>query len=70
MRISARNQLAATVESIHAGDVMTEIVARLDGGECIVSAITSDSAKRLGLAAGKKITVIIKSTEVMVGVND
>lgn len=70
MRISARNQLDATVESIHAGDVMTEVVAKLKGGECIVSAITSDSAKKLGLAPGKAIKVIIKSTEVIVGVDD
>jgi molybdate transport system regulatory protein len=70
MKISARNQLDATIESIHVGDVMTEVVAKLKGGECIVSAITSDSAKRLGLAPGKSIVVIIKSTEVIVGVND
>jgi molybdopterin-binding protein len=70
MRISARNQLDATVESVHVGDVMTEVVAKLRGGDRIVSAITSDSAKKLGLAPGKAITVIVKSTEVIIGVND
>jgi molybdopterin-binding protein len=70
MRISARSQLEATIESIHVGDVMTEVVARLKGGECVVSAITSDSARKLGLAAGKAVTVIVKSTEVMLGVSD
>ena len=70
MRISARNQLDATIESINVGDVMAEVVAKLKGGECIVSAITADSARKLGLAPGKAITVIIKSTEVIVGVND
>jgi molybdate transport system regulatory protein len=70
MKISARNQLDATIESVNVGDVMTEVVARLKGGDCIVSAITSDSAKKLGLAPGKPIVVIVKSTEVIVGVND
>jgi molybdate transport system regulatory protein len=70
MRISARNQLKGTVESVHAGEVMAEVVVRLSGGEQIVSAITAESAKRLGLAPGKKVSAIIKSTEVIIGVED
>jgi molybdopterin-binding protein len=70
MRISARNQLAGTVESIHVGDVMAEIVVGLKGGDRVVSAITADSARRLGLAPGKPVTVIVKSTEVILGVED
>ena len=70
MKISARNQLEGTVESINAGQVMTEVVTRLKGGQCIVSVITSDSAKALDLAPGKPITLIVKSTEVMVGAGD
>ncbi len=70
MRISARNQLAGTVESIHVGDVMAEIVVGLKGGDRVVSAITAESARRLGLAPGKSVTVIVKSTEVILGVED
>lgn len=70
MRISARNQLDATVESVHFGEVMAEVVVRLAGGQHVVSAITADSARGLGLAPGKHVTVIVKSTEVMLGVND
>ena len=70
MRISARNQLAGTVESVHMGDVMAEVVVGLKGGDRVVSAITADSAKRLGLAPGKPVTVIVKSTEVILGVED
>ncbi len=70
MRISARNQLAGTVESIHVGDVMAEIVVGLKGGDRVVSAITAESARRLGLAPGKPVTVIVKSTEVILGVED
>ncbi len=70
MRISARNQLSGSVESIHLGDVMAEVVVTLKGGDRVVSAITAESAKRLGLAPGKQVTVIVKSTEVILGVDD
>lgn len=70
MKISARNQLPGTVESVNADSVMAEVVVRLSGGETIVSAITANSAKRLGLAPGKAVTVLVKSTEVMLGVAD
>jgi molybdopterin-binding protein len=70
MRISARNQLDGTVESLHLGAVMAEVVVRIASGERIVSAITGESAKALGLAPGKRVKAIIKSTEVMIGVED
>jgi molybdopterin-binding protein len=70
MRISARNQLQGTVESIKTDDIMAEVVVRLRGGNTIVSAITAESARKLGLAEGKEVVVLVKSTEVMLGVND
>jgi molybdate transport system regulatory protein len=70
MKLSARNQLPGTVEAVTADDVMAEVVVRTAGGETIVSAITAHSARSLGLAPGKPVTVVIKSTEVMLGVAD
>jgi len=70
VRISARNQLAGTVESIHQDEIMAEVVVKLRGGEQIVSAITAHSAKQLGLAPGKAVVVVVKSTEVMLGTED
>ncbi|HKW11474.1 MAG TPA: TOBE domain-containing protein [Gemmatimonadaceae bacterium] len=70
MKISARNQLRGTVESVTMGAVMAEVVVKLASGERIVSAITAESAKNLGLASGKPVTAIIKSTEVILGVDD
>jgi molybdopterin-binding protein len=64
--ISARNQLPATVKSVKLGSVMAEVVMTVDGDYEIVAAITRDSAERLGLKAGDKVTAIIKATEVMV----
>ena len=67
MKLSARNQLTGTVRSVELGAVMAEIVVDVDGQQ-IVSAITRSSAERLGLAEGRQVTVFIKATEVMLGV--
>jgi len=70
MRISARNQLPATVKSITEGAVMSEVAVEVDGGHEVVAAITAESARNLGLAPGRKVVVVIKSTEVMLAVDD
>jgi molybdate transport system regulatory protein len=70
MMISARNQLPATVRSVTEGAVMAEVTVTVDGGHEIVAAITAESARRLGLESGTKVTVVIKSTEVMLAVDD
>ena len=70
MKISARNQLPGTVTSVTEGAVMAEVVVAIDGGQEIVSAITAESARQLGLTAGKRVTAVIKSTEVMLAIDD
>jgi molybdate transport system regulatory protein len=68
VRLSARNQLSGTVASIEVGAVMTIVKVDLDGGQKITSSITKDAAEDLGLAVGNPVTVVVKSTEVMLGV--
>ena len=63
--ISARNQFKGTVKSVKLGNVMAEIVIDVGGIE-VVSVITRGSAEAMGLQPGKKVTAIIKSTEIMV----
>jgi molybdopterin-binding protein len=70
MKLSARNQLPATVKHVTEGAVMSEIVVEIDGGHEVVAAITAESARRLGLAEGQRVTVVIKSTEVMIATED
>jgi molybdopterin-binding protein len=67
VKLSARNQLTGTVRSVELGAVMAEVVVDVDGQQ-IVSAITRSSAERLGLAEGRQVTVFIKATEVLLGV--
>jgi len=66
MKISARNQLKGTVKTTKLGSVMAEVTVEVDAGE-VVAAITRGSVESLGLNAGDRVTVIIKSTEVMIG---
>jgi molybdopterin-binding protein len=66
MEISARNQLKGSVTEVKLGTIMAEVVVDI-GGQEVVSAITRASVERLGLKEGDSVTVIIKSTEVMLG---
>jgi tRNA-Thr(GGU) m(6)t(6)A37 methyltransferase TsaA len=67
MKLSARNQLSGTVRTVELGAVMAEVTVDV-AGQQIVSAITRASAERLGLAEGQPVTVFIKATEVILGV--
>jgi len=64
MPISARNQLEGKVVEVNLGDIMAHVVVRV-GKSQIESVITRRSAEQLGLKKGDKVTVVIKSTEVM-----
>jgi molybdate transport system regulatory protein len=65
MQLSARNQVKATVKSIKADQIMAEVTVTLPGGDPLVAVITAESVRRLGLQTGSTVTVVIKSTEVM-----
>jgi molybdopterin-binding protein len=67
--ISARNQFKGKVKSVKLGNVMAEIVIDIGPLE-LVSVITRESAEKMGLKAGKSVTAVVKSTEVMVATKD
>jgi molybdopterin-binding protein len=70
MRLSTRNQLPGTIVEVNLGNVMATVKVRLDGGDHVVtSSITKDAALELGLEVGQQATVLIKSTEVTIGVD-
>jgi molybdopterin-binding protein len=70
MRLSARNQLPGTVKTVTTGTIMAEVVVEVAGGHELVAAITVESARQLGLARGRRVVAVVKSTEVMIGVED
>jgi len=69
MKISARNTLKGTVKKMVHGMVSSEVNVELPGGIEIVSVITKTSAENLALAEGKKVTVVIKASNVMIAVD-
>ena len=69
MKLSARNQLKGKVVKVTTGAVNSEVILELAGGVQVVSIITNESAKNLGLAAGKEAYAVIKASNVMVAVD-
>jgi molybdopterin-binding protein len=69
MKLSTRNQLAGTVTGITYGEAMAVVKVTLDGGQQITSSITREAADDLELAEGTAVTVLVKSTEVMLAVD-
>lgn len=69
MRLSTRNQLSGVITEVLLGSVMATVKVKLDGGEqTVTSSITKEAAVDLGLDVGQQATVLIKSTEVTIGV--
>jgi len=69
VEISARNQLPGVVTGVHLGGVMAEVDVAV-GEHRLVSVITRRSVEELGIAIGDEVTVIVKSTEVMLAKDD
>ncbi|WP_380871805.1 transporter [Sphingomonas sp. DBB INV C78] len=67
MKISARNQLAGTVLSVTPGAVNGTVKVDIGGGNIITSSITEEAIADLGLAAGDRVTVLIKASDVLIG---
>ena len=70
MKLSARNQIPGIVVSVKLGAVIAEVVVDVGGELKMVSEISVTSAKALKLKPGKSVIVVVKSTEVMIGVPD
>jgi molybdopterin-binding protein len=66
MRLSARNQLGATVVSVQRGELMASVKAVLGDGQKLTATITQEAADDLDIAAGDSVLMIVKATEVMV----
>jgi molybdopterin-binding protein len=67
MRLSARNQIPARITKIHAGEAIANV--ELDaGGVRLVSSITVEAVRDLGLAEGSEVVAVIKASDVIVAI--
>ncbi len=68
MQLSARNSIKGKIVEITPGIVTAKIKLDVGNGNTIVSVITVDSVKEMGLKVGDEAFAIFKSTEVMIGI--
>lgn len=68
VRVSARNQLRGTVETVKGGAVNSEVTLALDGGGTLTAVVTNDSVGALGLAAGQQAIALFKASSVILAV--
>jgi len=67
MRLSARNQINATVTSITRGEAIANVVMDA-GGVRLVASVTVEAANELGLSEGTEVVAIVKASDVIVAV--
>ena len=65
MKLSARNQLAGTVVSINEGAAIANVELSV-AGQRLVSSITVEAVKELGLKPGSAIVAVIKASVVLI----
>jgi len=70
MKLSARNNLKGVVKKIEEGVITSKVVIDLGNDNQVVSIISKDAIADLGLQVGKTAYAIIKSTEVIVGIDE
>lgn len=68
VRLSARNCLKGTVETVETGAVNGEVVIALPGGTKVAAVITREAVAELGLKPGAPATAVIKASHVVLGV--
>ena len=67
MKISARNVIKGKVVEVKKGAVAAQVKVDIGGGNVLTSMITVGAVEDLGLDKGQEVSVIIKSTEIMIG---
>lgn len=67
-KLSARNVLAGEVSHVTDGAVNSEVVVSLRGSSEVAASITKASVHRLALMKGDQVSVVIKASNVMIGV--
>jgi molybdopterin-binding protein len=68
MRISARNQIKGTVKEVKKGATTAHVLVDI-GGHIITSSITNESIDTLNIKPGQSVYVVIKASDVMIGVD-
>jgi molybdopterin-binding protein len=68
MRLSARNQIKGTVTGITKGATTAHVRVDIGSEQIVTSSITNEAVDDLGIKTGSKVMVVIKASDVMIGV--
>jgi molybdopterin-binding protein len=69
MRISARNQIKGTVVEVKKGATTSHIRVDIGNGQIVTASITNEAVDELGIQAKGAVTVVVKASDVMIGVD-
>jgi molybdopterin-binding protein len=65
MKISARNVIKGKVIEVKKRAVAAQVKVDIGGDNILTSMVTVDAVEDLGIDVGSEVSVIVKSTEVM-----
>jgi molybdopterin-binding protein len=68
MKLSARNQIKGKIIEVKKGATTAHVRVEIAPGRVITSSITNEAVDELGLKVGDAAIVVIKASDVMIGV--
>jgi len=68
MKLSARNQIKGKIVEVKKGTTTAHVRVEIGAGQIITASITNEAVDDLGLKVGDAAIVIIKASDVMIGV--
>jgi molybdopterin-binding protein len=69
MKLSARNIMPGKVVAVTRGATTAHVKIEVAPGFVITASITNESVDELGISVGKAATAIVKSSDVIVGMD-
>jgi molybdopterin-binding protein len=68
MKLSARNQIKGKIVEVKKGATTAHVRVEIAPGQVITASITNEAVDELGLKTGDAAIVVIKASDVMIGV--
>jgi molybdopterin-binding protein len=69
MKLSARNVLKGKIVEVKKGTTTAHVLIDIGGGTIVTASITNESVDDMKLAAGQSAYAVIKSPDVMIGID-
>ena len=69
MKLSARNQFKGTITEVVKGATTSHVRVDIGNGQIVMSSITNEAVDELGIKAKAQVTVVVKASDVMIGVD-